>query len=291
MNAEDRLAELMEAATRALTPPLEAMLEEGERRGRRRRRIRRTALAGGTAAVVLLAAGGVALAKRATERYDVAGSSASARTLSAIASPTPRLPTADAAVSPATVPPQRLVPLNAAVAAGILKQSVGANWKFVSYDAKSTGTLAFTADDGQGLFQISVTVATAAAAGGLDPIDCSLQIALIKGGGPRPANAVPASCSVAVFSNGDKVMQEVLRANAYGVYQYRVIAHRTDGVVVEFDVSNGSLTSPATRFTRANPPLALGVWTVFAVDQVWQPRVPVSLLDGATPSSSLSPSK
>jgi hypothetical protein len=82
---------------------------------------------------------------------------------------------------------------------------------------------------------------------------------------------------VATFSNGDKVMQEVLKANAYGVYQYRVIADRTDGVAVELDVSNGSLSGPGTKFTRADPPLSLGVWTVFAVDQVWQPRVPSDL--------------
>ena len=296
MNAEDRLAELMDSATRALTPPLEAMLEEGERRGRRRRRIRRTALAGSTAAVVLLAAGGAALAERATERYDVGGHSASTRTASAETSPTsPVSPSSapastDAAVSPATALPQRLVPLNAAVAAGILKQSVGATWKFGSYDPTSTGTLTFTADDGLGLFQISVTVSTTAAmaamtAKGVDPIDCSLQGALIKGGGPRPANAIPVGCNVAVFSNGDRVMQEVLNANAYGVYQYRVVADRTDGVAVELAVSNGSLSSPAAKFTRTDPPLTLSVWTVFATNHAWQPRVPTSLTDGAIPSA------
>ncbi|MGH3628357.1 MAG: hypothetical protein ACRDRL_13085, partial [Sciscionella sp.] len=56
--AEDRLAQLMDAATRTLDPPIESILTEGVRLGAARRRRRRAAVAGGTAAAVLLAAAG-----------------------------------------------------------------------------------------------------------------------------------------------------------------------------------------------------------------------------------------
>src|SRR5215472_1440816 len=58
--AEDGLSEIMDAATRALAPPIDAILAEGERLGRRRRRRRHAAIATGTAVVVL--AGGVGVA-------------------------------------------------------------------------------------------------------------------------------------------------------------------------------------------------------------------------------------
>jgi hypothetical protein len=287
MNAEDRLSELMDAATRALNPPLEAMLEEGERRGRRRRRIRRAAVAAGTAAVVLLAAGGAALAERATDRpqYNV-GLGPVIGKPTAGATPSPRLSTpatADSAQTPSPVSTstQGLIPINSAAAVNILKRLVAAKWKFMSYDPTTTGALTFAVDDGQGLAQIFVAVQPAAASG-MDAIDCTEQTALIQGGGKRPVGAVPASCVVRTYTNGDKAMQEVLKADAYGQYQYRIIVSRADGVAVEITAANGSWQSAATEVTRPRPPLSAAQWTTVALNPAWQPRMPVTPVETAS---------
>src|SRR5438309_506533 len=74
--AEDRLSELMDAATCALDPPIETLLAGGERLGRARKRRRHIAVASGAAAVVLLAGAGVAVGMRDTgpgDSYGVAG--------------------------------------------------------------------------------------------------------------------------------------------------------------------------------------------------------------------------
>jgi nucleoid-associated protein YgaU len=280
--AEDRLAELMDAATRALNPPVQAILAEGERLGRVRRR-RRVAVAAGTAVAVLLAAGAGAVAARTARdsRLDAAGAVPATRSAAAAATALPesRAPAfADAAEAAKPAPSQTrsaaTVPINAAAAVAILRQLVASGWKFGTYPASSPGSvLRVDVDDGKGLAQIFVDLAPAAASG-MDPIDCSRQTALTTGGGKRPAGADPASCAVASYANGDKAMQEVLKADSYGEYLYRIIVDRSDGVVVEITAANGDWNNPKTEVTRARPPLSVAQWTAVALDRLWQLRVP-----------------
>ncbi len=313
MNAEDRLAELMDAATRALDPPLEAMLEEGVRRGRVRRRRRRFAVAGGTAAAVLLTAGAVAFAARDGDgpRLDVGGPGTVSGAPTATAPPRSSgtsLGSASGAATGGASP--SLVPLNSLAAAAILRQLVGTSLTLVSVEpsditAKAAGvavlgttaaagsaasgamgtgsaadsTTGMVVRDGEGLAQIFVTVVNAK----IDPaeaLDCAKQAALLKGGGVRPSGAPVPSCSVQTLADGAVVMQEVLRSEANGVYQIRVVAARTDGVTVAITAANGILIPASAKYTRPVPPLSLDAWTTVALNRLWQPEVSLVLAKG-----------
>jgi hypothetical protein len=287
MNAEDRLAELMDAATRALNPPIEDILAEGERRGRVRRRRRRAALAGGTAAAVLLAAGGAVLAERAehTPRGITVGAGGAAEAAgSAEARPGGPSPSPRSTVSPAgDAASVQTVPINAIAAANILRRLVGGAWKLGGFAASTPGSvLDVDIEDGLGPARIFVDVAPAAKSG-MDPIDCTPQVGLLKGGGPRPVGALPPSCSVETFPNGDRAMVEVLAADTSGEYQYRIIVSRADGVAVEITAANGDWNNPKAAVTRARPPLTPAQWTAIALSAAWQVNVPVTLAKKLVP--------
>jgi len=287
--AEDRLAELMDAATRALNPPLEPILAEAERRGRVRRRRRRAALAGGTVAAVLLAAGGTVVGVRATSSrpVDVTGNvptpSRTATALSEARPPATVPNTGSVSASPSpnakTPPGQGTVPINSTAAVKILRQLVAAKWAFGTYSQGGADSLLdVDVDDGKGLAHIFVGVAPASNPG-MDPIDCSLQAPLLKGGGTRPAGAPPPSCNISKTANGDMVMAEVLKADAYGDYEYRVITSRNDGVAVEITAANGDFSNRKTEMTRVAPPLSLGAWVAVALSRMWRLDVAVSLAE------------
>jgi hypothetical protein len=73
------------------------------------------------------------------------------------------------------------------------------------------------------------------------------------------------------------VIQEVLGADSYGEYQYRVIVNRVDGVSVEITAANGDWSSTSTEVTRPVPPLTVAFLTKLALDPLWQLEVPVKL--------------
>jgi len=285
MNAEDRLSELMDAATRALDPPLEAMLEEGVRRGRIRRRRRRAAVAGATVAAVLVTAGVAALARdNDGPHYDVGGTGETSGAPTASTPPaTPtRVAASEASRAVSTVPgTSTLVPITSLAAAAILRQLVGTDLTLVSASRVGTGTAAMMVRDQQGIAQVVVTVASAkGAVGAVDAVDCAKQAALLKGGYARPAGALAPSCAVQTLAGGARVMQEVLNADEYGVYQTRVVIDRADGVVVEIAAANGIPGAAGGKYTRVDPPLSLSVWTVVALNPLWQTEVPVALAKG-----------
>lgn len=282
--AEDRLSEMMDAATRALAPPIELILAEGERLGRRRRRRRRAAVAISTVAVVLIGGVGAAAGLRLSHMNhedDVAAAPVAHRSShtpisSAPASPSPSSIAESPPPSPtATAPGTSLAPITSQAAAQILKR-YQPDWIYGSYDPVNnarTSLLDTDVNDGKGLARVFVGIGTAKASG-MDPADCSLQKPLLEGGGTRPAGAPPSSCDVKQFPNGDQVMQEVLKADTYGEYQYRIIAYRADGIAVEITASNGDWISPATEVTRAVPPLSVAEWTAIALDRAWKLEVP-----------------
>ena len=287
--AEDRLSELMDAATRALAPPIDTILVEGERLGRRHRRRRRTAVATGTAAVVLLVGAGAAVGLRLTgtnHEDDAAASTVVHRPSRPSRAPTrsgSASPSATADMTPTPTPTAgtytlTLVPITSKAAVDILIKKLGSSWTYGPFNpANNAGTslLDFDVNDGKGLARVFVGIAPVGKSG-MDPIDCSLQGPLLKGGGTRPSGAPPASCNVQHYPNGDLAMQEVLKADAYGEYQYRIIANRADGVAVEITASNGDWSKAATEVTRVLPPLSVAQWTAIALDPAWQLAVPVN---------------
>lgn len=287
--AEDRLTELMEAATRALQPPLEAILAEGERRGRSRRRRRRAAVAAGTAAVVLLAGTGAAAGLRLTRGtgYDAAGAPAAVHRPSGAPSSTDRASPSpsETALGAATPEPTRsatepLVPINATAAYNILKMSVPAGWTFGAYKPSDAinSLLDIDVDDGTGHARIFVGIGLNAKSG-MDPIDCGQQkqAQVLNAGGAQPSGAPSISCTIQRYTDGDLVMQQVLPVGMYGEYMYRIIANRADGVALEITATNGDFGGVAGAVTEAQPPLSIAQWTAIAMERIWQLRVPVSL--------------
>ncbi len=288
--AEDRLAELMEAATRNLDPPIESLLAEGVRLGVSRRRRRRAVVAGGTAAAVLLAAAGAAAALRAarnTPSEYAAGSTAAgipatrAPTGADATAPNPSATsTASPFPDPAGLPTSvyggvPLMPIDARAAVAILKSLTGADWFFGPYLPSSPGSLLrVDVNDGKGLAQVFVDVAPDAKSG-MDPISCAKQNQALA----LKIAALQPSCSEVEYSNGDRAMQQIL-AGTGGENMYRIIVNRSDGVAVEITVANGDSTSQKTLVTRPTPPLSLQEWTKIALNRAWQVRVPKALDEG-----------
>ncbi|HEU5425592.1 MAG TPA: hypothetical protein VFU74_01900 [Actinocrinis sp.] len=304
--AEDRLSQLMDAATCALDPPIEALLAGGERLGRARRRRRRMAVGAGTTAVVLFAGVGVAAGLRSTGpggSYGAAGHttarpSLSAGPLPASPEPTPSATLASSFPTPRGPRPGE-VPINATAAVNILRQLVAKTWKFGSYLPSTPGSLLrVDVDDGNGIAQITVNVA-AAANSGMDPADCAKQGLGTANesasptsppwtGGASPsgsAQAPPGSvapngseCFITQVDNGDTAMTEVLASPPSKVVIDRVIAYRADGIAVEITARNGDLKSIGGGVTRVRPPLDAMKWTYIALNPIWQLFVPAALV-------------
>jgi hypothetical protein len=294
--AEDRLSALMDAATRALAPPVESILAEGERLGRRRRRRRRAAIATGTAALVLVGGigtvAGVRLAR--TDHQQNPNLGAAAVVQHASRAPTSASPAATAAPSqvlpatPTAPSTDGVQPINSQTAVELLRLNGAAGWKFGSYNPynqRTASLLNVDVDDGQGLARIFIAIGSTAKSG-MDPADCSLQAKMLQDVKARPIGAPPASCTVRTLPNGDKVMQEVLRADQYGQYQYRVVAYRADGVAMEITAANGDVQKSGTELTRVTPPLSLPQWTAIALDRSWQLVVPYTNTPSPSPPAS-----
>lgn len=303
--AEDRLSELMDAATCALDPPINDILAAGERLGRARKRRRHIAVAAGTAAVVLLAGAGVAVGVGDPEfagDYDAAGHVTGpshqaaqipdTRAPATLESPTANPTTADLFGFDTVPPKPGEVPINATAAVNILRKLVAANWKFGAYKPSSTRSLLqVDVDDGKGLSEISVTIAPVGTSY-VSPVDCAKQGfsgAATPSSNPDgfsptsdPAAAkgiAPAKseCYVAGYDTGDRVMLEVLTSPQSNVVIDRVVANRSDGVAIEIMAWNGDPTSAYDHVTRAWPPLDVERWAYIAVSRMWQPYVSASL--------------
>ncbi|HZU54668.1 MAG TPA: hypothetical protein VFA06_02240 [Actinocrinis sp.] len=298
--AEDRLSELMDAATCALDPPIDDILAAGERLGRARKRRRHIAVAAGTAVVVLLAGAGVAVGMGDPDfggDYDAAGH-VNGPSHPAMPIPDPLAPsgTTSPVPSPTSTGPfgfDKLkpgpgeTPINATAAVNILRKLVAANWKFGDYKPASRGSLLrVDVDDGRGISQIFVGIAPVGSSS-MDPVDCSLQglglpRATPSSGAKLGLTGLRPISECYVESNtvtGDTAMLEVIAPSASNVVTYRVIVNRRDGVAVEITAQNGDPGSAATEVTRALPPLNVEQWGFIASSPMWQPYVPVSFAE------------
>lgn len=303
--AEDRLSELMDAATCALDPPIDDILAAGERLGRARKRRRHIAVAAGTAVVVLLAGAGVAVGVGDPDfggDYDAAGNVTGPRQAtpipdtrapSELESPNATPTTADLFGFDTVPPKPGEVPISATAAVNILRKLVAANWRFGAYKPSSTRSLLqVDVDDGKGLSEISVAIAPVGTSY-MSPVDCAKQgFSGPATPSPNPAGLSPTSdpaaakgavaagksgCYVAGYDNGDQVMLEVLTSPQSNVVIDRVIANRSDGIAIEIMAWNGDPTSAYDQVTRAWPPLDVERWADIAVSRMWQPYVSASL--------------
>ncbi|MBS2965525.1 hypothetical protein KGA66_20920 [Actinocrinis puniceicyclus] len=274
--AEDRLCELMDAATCALDPPIGDILAAGERLGRARRRRRRTLTAAGTAAVVLLTGVGLAAGMRGSDLddFDAAGQ-VSRPTRTALPSPDSGAPTAASLIAPPSPRPTGdLIPMSPAMAFQILRK-LTPGWHYSTYGSSDSGTLLqVNADDGNGRSHIELLIAPVTDSG-MIPVDCTVQ-RVTSGAGASRSGYVQPSCTVVTYPNGDKAMEQVLTSPPSRVVIYRVVVDRTDGIAVEITAQNGDPLS-STEATRPLPPLTLNRWAVIALDRQWQLQVPASL--------------
>ena len=297
--AEDRLSELMDAATCALDPPLDAILAAGERQGRARKRRRHIAVVSGTAAVVLLAGVGVAAGMRDTnpgESYGVAGHQA--RPPQSLApSPASPVPSPTLYPTPSGLKPGE-VPINAAAAFKILRQLLPKTWTFGTYQSAPGWLLRVNVDDGKGVGQVSVRVAPVANSG-MDPVDCAKQgysasaapsiSPTSKAGGASPSSnpappggftsdtATPECFVEGIDSGAGNAMVQVITAPPSKVVVDRVIANQASGVAVEITVQNGDPLSDSGAVTRVWPPGNIDKWNGIALDHMWQLYVPAAL--------------
>ena len=294
--AEDRLSQLMDAATCALDPPIESILAAGERLGRVRRRRRHIAIASGTAAMVLLAGVGVAVGLHDTDPADSYGAAGHVIGPSHVPIPDSLAPTAIPSPVPSPTsaglfgfsnlkPKPGEAPINAPAAVTILRKLVAATWTFGAYKPASRGSLLrVNVDDGKGVSQIFVDIAPVAK-GGIDPVDCALQglglpQATPSSGAKLRPNALGTLSECYTESNtvtGDTAMLEVIAPPASKVVIYRVIVNRPDGVAIEITAQNGDPGSAANEVTRALPPLDVETWGIVASSPMWQPYVSAAL--------------
>ncbi len=289
--AEDRLSAIMDAATRALAPPIDTILAEGERLGRRRRRRRHAAIATGTAVVVLAGGVGVAAAvhlSRPTNSTDVAAAVTHTPSQAPAGGGTPS-PSVTSGTGPVVTPNPKgpTAAITALAAARILRLSAGPDWRFENYLQSTSipgSLLDADINDGMGEARVTVDIRDAIKSG-MAPADCSKEKPGLAVDAKRPVGAVPPSCNVVVYPNGDLVMQEVTATDATGLYQYRIIAYRADGIAVEFTVANGDWAYKGGHFARVRPPGTVALWTSIALDRSWQFKVPVELNASPSPSS------
>jgi hypothetical protein len=303
--AEDRLSELMDAATCALDPPIESLLAGGERLGRARKRRRHIALASGAMAVVLLAGAGVAVGLRDTgpaRGYSVAGHQTRPPQSLAPQPASPAQTPSPTGSSTFPAPHARKpgeVPIDATAAINILRELAAKNWQFGTPLPSTPGSLLnVDVDDGKGLAQITVNIAPAANSG-MEPADCSRQHLGLPtfsasptgprwtGGASPPSSPDPAPFTVTPTSSecyitqmattGDVAMTEVLVSPPSKAVVDRVIAYRADGIAIEITARNGDLKSIGAGVTRVWPPLDDNKWTFIALDPIWQLYVPAAL--------------
>ncbi|HZP51707.1 hypothetical protein [Actinocrinis sp.] len=296
--AEDRLSQLMDAATCALDPPIDSILAAGERLGRVRRRRRHVAIASGAAAMVLLAGVGVAVGLHDTDPEDSYGAAGHVIGPSHLAVPIPDSLAPSTISSPVPSPTTAGLfgfsnlkhgpgeaPINAPAAVTILRKLVAATWTFGDYKPASRGSLLrVNVDDGKGVSQIFVDIAPVAN-GGIDPVNCALQGLGLPQATPSSAAKLRPNASGTLSEcytegntvTGDTAMLEVIAPPASKVVVYRVIVNRPDGVAIEITAQNGDPESAANEVTRALPPLDVETWGIVASSPMWQPYVPAAL--------------
>lgn len=128
----------------------------------------------------------------------------------------------------------------------------------------------FNYNDGQGNADFGFSI-DARAAGGLT--NCS-QVPL-QNEGPRPAGALPASCTAETLSGGSLLMDVVTGDDGWGLYDYNVRVVRPDGTTIILTAGNGILgqtkASPYPTVTRAVPPGSFAQWNAIVENPIWNP--------------------
>ncbi|MGH3416887.1 MAG: hypothetical protein ACRDVE_20245, partial [Actinocrinis sp.] len=216
-------------------------------------------------------------ARTAPSEYAAAGRAAASRapTVGQIGPAVTASPVASPAATPTSVfGSVPTVPINAKAAVAILKSLTPSGWFYGPYlPAKPGSLLQVDVNDGKGLSQVFVAIATDANSG-MDPISCGkLNTGTVLS---QKSGYVPPICNIVAYGNGDSAMQQVV-ASADGEKVYRIIVSRSDGIALEITAANGDGTNAKTAVTRTSPPLTVDKWTAIALSRTWQLRVPATL--------------
>ncbi|GAA2226435.1 MULTISPECIES: hypothetical protein [Kitasatospora] len=258
MDLEHDLSRMLEESVVGLSPPVSAILDEANRRGRRLRRRRRLQTAAAAVAVVAVAGTGAAFGLRpaAAPPASVAGPTA---TGSAPARPAP-----SGAVLPVT-------------SGGLLKvlTELLPKGKVTDFlpgreeDPGRSASLTARYDDGLSPVEVEVYLNSSPA----EPVAPPCQ-PLLDGGAHRPFGAEPVRCNTVSFPDGTNGWSMVSPAYGNGMYYENVDLVRPDGSELRIRFYNGSggTADEAASTVRAKPPISPDQLTALARDPRWNLR-------------------
>jgi hypothetical protein len=271
---EDGITDLFERAVRDLDPPVRAIVLQAEQRGRRVRARRRAWMAAGGLVVASLAgtslATGVPLAHSGGGPVTAGAASRHPGSKHAGTSHPSLKPSARRSAPKSWavgaepklarrywMPQQQMLHLLRSLlpAGSTLSKPDPLAWHY--------GTLELDYNDGHGAVDIQLAVDPTAM---YAPLSCPKP--LWPNEGPRPAGALPESCTMRTLPDGSIERDSVYNADVKSYYAYNVDVERPDGVTVDIDVGNGLLHG-WPQVDRARPPGSMAAWVAVVENPAW----------------------
>lgn len=278
---EEEIARIFDRVIQELDDPrIGDVVRRAERQGgRTRRRHRAYAAAGSVLAVGALAVGGAAVTvlprpssapgTSAADRH--AGQQASHRGKAAKPKPATskavvtHAPTATPTATPS--PGASKGPMTTKQIIDILRTMLPATSTISDVRADGTGSAEFDYNDGQGAVDFMFWIEPASFYS--RTLTCSEPPwSGTTDEGPRPAGALPQSCTMQTLPDGSIEQDWVEYADAYSFYGYNVTDQRPDGTVVEVQVANG-INHTLPQVDRAVPPGSFAEWNALVQSSVW----------------------
>lgn len=277
---EEEIARIFDRVIQELDDPwIGDVVRRAERQGgRTRRRHRAYAAAGSVLAVGALAVGGAAVTvlprpasapgTSAADRHG--GQQASHRGKAAKPKPatSKAVVTAPTATpTPTPSPGASTGPMTTKQIMDVLQTMLPASSTISDVRSDGAGSVEFDYNDGQGavdfMFWIEPTSFYSRT------LTCSQPPwSGTTDEGPRPAGALPQSCTMQTLPDGSIEQDWVEYADAYSFYGYNVTDQRPDGTVVEIQVANG-INHTLPQVDRAVPPGSFAEWNALVQSSVW----------------------
>ena len=274
---ESDIADLLERVAQDLDPAVGLIVAKAEQMSRRMRLRRRAWIAAGCGLAIAAAAGvglaGISLARPpltpavAAGSHGAAGSQGTAGRGTASAAgwhPPGRAGGKSrgplTAVSPAALMTrqQMLVTLRRLLpAGGILSDP---------QTSTGPGSLEIDYNDGKGAVDLRISVMPTAAYSE-QVVDCPRPLWTDEG--PRPAFALPVSCTRRMLADGSIERDAVMYADGSGFYGYDIYDRRPAGITVFIQVGNGT-DHTVPQVDRARPPGSMAEWRAVAENAAWR---------------------
>ena len=277
MVTDEEIAELFGKVVRDLDPRVDAMVRQAERLGRRRRARRRAWIAAGNAAALAVVAGVSLLVGTHQAPLTPARAAAGAATRHRGAGhrPSPRVGRAGCTVAFGFRPggaqdrvglpePGRVGGDDAAANAHHAPPSAAGRSVLSGVSAFSgRGDLEVDYNDGQGAVDLMIHVFPP---GTISEPTCPDPLWTDEG--PRPAGALPISCTMRTLPGGSVERDAVMYADSFGFYGYDIYETRPDGITVFIQVGNGTLNG-LPQVDRATPPGSMAQWEAVVESPAW----------------------